>query len=173
MEIDKCSSSNEKQRWVYDEPKSGRYRIKPKTRDDLCLERDGDEFRLKKCDGDSKQRFKGFKSSGCFELRPDGKDGLVSQAHDPKSHEILELIKKSTARGDHTNYWRVYNAESYGSSNKDDTSSSSSSSSSSDKSIDLISSDACTKSSPCGECQGDCDVSLLVFSAFDLYEYLP
>lgn len=68
-------------------------------------------MKLKSCDnGDSKQLLTGFRNNGGkFELYVNNDSSLlISQDHDPKSHEKLKLVRKGTARGDHTNDWQVY-----------------------------------------------------------------
>jgi len=86
-------------------------RISPLTRPDLCVENRSGDMKLKPCDdNDSKQRLSGFKDNGDrFELYVNGDSSrLISNDHDPKKGEKLELVRKSTAQKDHTNYWQVY-----------------------------------------------------------------
>lgn len=86
-------------------------RISPLTRPDLCIENSDGDMKLKSCDNnDSTQLLTGFRDDGGrFELYVnDDSSRLISQDHDPKSHEKLQLIRARTARGDHTNYWQVY-----------------------------------------------------------------
>lgn len=116
-------------------------------------------MKLKSCDeSDSKQKLSGFKSGGSkFELFVGGDSSkLISQGHDPKSHEKLQLVKKDTARGDHTNFWQVLNPSGSSSSGGQ---SSSAVSKNSKPPIDFRGSNYCTRGNPCSLCQGDCDVS--------------
>jgi len=159
VEIDNCDSGDDRQRWVYKDASGDYVRISPKTRQDLCFERRStNSFSLKSCDNnDNKQLFKGFKSNGDrFELTPHGQgDKILSQEHDPKSGEEIRNVKKSSARGDHTNYWQVYNRSgsgpSEGGGDDDDDGDT--------PSINLKGSDYCSPSNECGLCEGDCDVS--------------
>ena len=117
--------------------------------------RDG-VMKLKWCDSsDSKQKLSGFQSNGNrFELFVNGDNSkLISQGHDPKSHEKLELVKKNTARGDHTNFWQVINRSSGQSSPPQKQNNSQR------PRIDFKGSSFCTHDNPCSLCQGDCDVS--------------
>lgn len=160
-QIEKCDSGDSKQRWVYKDASGDYVRISPRSNQGLCLERDGGKMRLKSCDSsEDRQLLKGLKKNGDkFEFVPKGKDGYVlSQAHDPKSEEEIELIKKSTARGDHTNYWVVYNPSTSGSSGGGG-----GGGGGNGPAYKFKGSDWCSPNNKCGLCEGDCDVSILPF----------
>lgn len=163
MEIDKCDSGESEQRWTYKSLGGGKVRISPKSRSDLCVENRGGVMKLKSCDdNDSKQRLSGFKSSSKFELYVNGDDSkLISQGHDPKRHEKLELVKKSTARGDHTNFWEVYNPSTSGSSGSSGGPSPTpqTNNGGTRPRRQFKGPDHCTPRNPCSLCEGDCDVS--------------
>jgi len=76
---------------------------------------------------------------------------VLSQEHDPKSKEEIISINKNSARGDHTNYWVLYNPSTSGSSG------SSYQTSNNRPRIDFRGTDHCTWENKCGLCMGDCD----------------
>lgn len=128
------------------------------------MENRSGDMKLEACDyNDDKQRLSGFKDSGRFELSVDnvGSSRLISQGHDPKSHERLELVKASTARGDHTNFWEVYKASSGSSPGPSpNTPNNSPTGPTGDRPhIQFKGSNHCTRNNRCGLCEGDCDVS--------------
>jgi hypothetical protein len=157
VEIDYCDSGDKDQQWVYTNAGDGKVRISPESDRGLCMENGDGVMKLKSCDeSDSKQKLSGFQSGGSkFELFVGGDSSkLISQGHDPKSHEKLQLVKKDTARGDHTNFWQVINPSSSSSSGGQ---SSSAVSKNSKPPIDFRGSNYCTHGNPCSLCQGDCD----------------
>lgn len=159
VEIENCDSGEDDQKWRYRDESGGYVRLSPKEDTGKCLQREGESIRLRTCSGSDSQLFGGFKNNGDrFELIPKGKSDLLSQAHDPKSGEVIELVKKSTARGDHTNYWELINVSTSGSSSSGGGNNNDNNGDGKPR-YDYKGRDACTVQNPCGLCEGDCDVS--------------
>ena len=112
IQIDNCSSSDIRQKFIA----VGRT-IRPASNPSLCLTVSGyggkrSPIKLRHCSsstkssGSSNQNFRDLKSSGKFELQPEGKSGrCLSQHHHPKRYESVYPENCDKTRRFDTTYW--------------------------------------------------------------------
>jgi hypothetical protein len=152
LEIQKCDRNSRQQfNWI---PTNGGGRLKV-ANSNLCYERtDTNTFRLKTCSTSSRQVLVGFNANRPFELYPRGfeDEKCLTNRHHPKPSEVIHTEWCRLPRSSDTSKWQVYWPS--GSSGGSSGSSSQSTGSSSSVQLRLGS---CSASSPCDECEGDCD----------------
>ena len=113
IEIDKCSRSSKRQKFQY-------YKLdntfRPMINPSLCFEENGwdresNPIKLKRCNGSSEQRWKGFKEKkgSPFEFKSGRNSGYcMTQGHHPKAHEKVFPQQCRRARDHKTSKWVVY-----------------------------------------------------------------
>ena len=178
--IQYCNTEVDEQYFVYEPVASGGGRIKPYTRQDLCLEKDSEEsmtLTLQPCDDtNTLQILIGFDMYSQFELHPyDDTSRCLTQPHHPKKEEEIQAYTCETARNDKTSLWQVYEAvveytthdspaespiyspSMYETNDEPTTDHPTFAPSDSTSDIQLKDIGDCTPTNPCGPCTGDCD----------------
>jgi hypothetical protein len=114
--IQYCKTEVNEQYYVYEPVAStGGGKIKPYTRQDLCLEKvseEQDTLTFQPCnDVSTLQILVGFDMYTAFELSPySDTSECLSQAHHPKKEEVIKAYPCDVAQDDKTSLWQAYEA---------------------------------------------------------------
>jgi len=111
--IDRCGSSS-RQRFIYEESGEGKGRFKPQGSQGLCVTREGFRLRLRDCNGDEDQVFRGFHPDSTFELRPEGNRDYCVGDNDPVTKdEVYKTLPCGEARDVGINLWKADDDEGF------------------------------------------------------------